>query len=39
MAAFGTPEQVMTQTLLKEVFNTSALVQVNPLSGTPLIIT
>ena len=39
MAAFGTPEQVMTQALLKDVFNTSALVQTNPLTGTPLVIT
>ncbi|MFT4860932.1 MAG: iron complex transport system ATP-binding protein [Pseudohongiellaceae bacterium] len=39
VAASGTPEQVMTEALLRDVFNTAALVQKNPLSGTPLIIT
>ena len=39
MVAFGAPEEVVNQAMLKLVFNTSALVQVNPLSGTPLVIT
>ncbi len=39
MAAFGTPKEVVTESMLKQVFNTSALVQVNPLSATPLVIT
>lgn len=39
MVSLGTPEQVMTEAMLKEVFSISAMVQSNPLSGTPLIIT
>lgn len=39
MVSFGTPEQVVTEAMLKEVFSISAVVQSNPLSGTPLIIT
>jgi len=39
MVACAAPEKVITEVMLKEVFNTSALVQTNPLSGAPLIIT
>ncbi len=39
MAANGPPNLIITEALLKDVFNANALVQLNPLDGTPLVIT
>jgi len=39
VAAQGRPAEVLTEALMKEVFNVEAVIQQNPLTGTPLVIT
>ena len=38
IAAFGSPEQVLTATTIKQVFNVDVSIGINPLTGTPLVI-
>lgn len=38
IAAFGSPQQVLTATTIKQVFNVDVSIGINPLTGTPLVI-
>ena len=38
IAAFGSPQQVLTATTIKHVFNVDVSIGINPLTGTPLVI-
>ena len=38
IAAFGSPQQVLTAAMIKQVFNVDVSIGINPLTGTPLVI-
>ena len=38
IAAYGSPQQVLTATTIKQVFNVDVSIGINPLTGTPLVI-
>jgi iron complex transport system ATP-binding protein len=38
IAACGSPQQVLTATTIKQVFNVDVSIGINPLTGTPLVI-
>ena len=38
VAAIGTPQEVLTSDLIRDVFHVDATVALNPVTGTPLVI-